>query len=98
MSVFSFSPTREEFVASHQAGKPQVIYTKRVSGEFEEAAKETETERERPIRIWLARFDQTQVRYPGKLEATTGFGTIRGKLLYFRERPLTTAESQAMRR
>jgi hypothetical protein len=74
------------------------IYTKRVAGEFEEAAKEAETERERPIRIWLARFDQTQVRYPAKLEATTGFGTIRGKILYFRERPLTTAESQAMRR
>lgn len=74
------------------------IYTKRVSGEFEEAAKEAEAERERPIRVWLARFDQTQVRYPGKLEATTGFGTIRGKVLYFRERPLTTAESQAMQR
>ena len=74
------------------------LYTRRVSGEFEEAAKEAETERERPIRIWLARFDQTQVRYPGKLEASTGFGTIRGKILYFRERPLTSAESQAMRR
>ncbi len=74
------------------------LYTKRVSGEFEEAAKEAETERERPIRVWLARFDQTHVRYPGKLEATTGFGTIRGKVLYFRERALSPAESQAMRR
>jgi hypothetical protein len=74
------------------------VYTRRVSGEFEEAAKEAESERERPVRLWLARFDQSQVRYPGKIEATTGFGTIRGKILSFRERPLSTAESQAMRR
>ena len=74
------------------------LFTKRVSGEFEEAAKEAETERERPIKVWLARFDQSQVRYPGKLEASTGFGTIRGKILFFRERALTPAESQAMRR
>ena len=73
------------------------IYTKRVSGEFDDAPKEAETERERPIRIWLARFDQTQVRYPGKLEAQTLFATIRGKLLFFRERPLTPEESQGMR-
>ena len=64
------------------------IYTKRVSGEFDEAPKEAETERERPITIWLARFDQSQVRYPGRMEAQTGFGTIRGKILWFRERPL----------
>jgi hypothetical protein len=74
------------------------IYTKRVSGEFDDAPKEAETERERPIRIWLARFDQTQMRYPGKLEAQTLFATIRGKLLWFRERPLTQEESQAMRK
>ncbi len=43
------------------------IYTKRVSGEFDEAPKEAETERERPIKIWLARFDQTPIRYPGRL-------------------------------
>jgi hypothetical protein len=65
------------------------IFTKRVSGEFDDAPKEAETERERPIRIWLARFDQSQIRYPGRMEAQTGFGTIRGKLLWFRERPLT---------
>ena len=73
------------------------MYTKRVSGEFDEAPKEAETERERPIKIWLAHFDQTQIRYPGKLEARTLFATIRGKILYFRERPLTQEESQAMR-
>ena len=73
------------------------IYTKRVSGEFDEAPKEAETERERPIKIWLARFDQTPIRYPGKLEAQTLFATIRGKILFFRERPLTPEESQAMR-
>jgi hypothetical protein len=61
------------------------IYTKRVSGEFDDAPKEAETERERPIRIWLARMDDTPFRYPAKLEASTGFGTIRGRTLYFRD-------------
>ena len=42
-------------------------------------------------RIWLARLDDTPFRYPVKLEASTGFGTIRGRLLSFRERPLTAA-------
>lgn len=74
------------------------LYTKRVSGEFEEAPKEAEMERERPLKIWLARLDDTQMRYPARMEAQTGFGTIRGKLLWFRERPLTLQESQAMRR
>lgn len=74
------------------------IYTKRVAGEFEEAPKEAETKREQPMKIWLARFDNSQVRYPAKLEASTGFGTIRGKVLWFRERPMTPLESQAMRR
>ena len=74
------------------------IYTKRVAGEFDEAPKEAETERERPIKIWLARFDNTQIRYPGKLEAQTLFATIRGKVLSFRERPLTPAEAEAVRR
>jgi len=74
------------------------IYTKRVAGEFDEAPKEAETERERPIKIWLARFDNTQIRYPGKLEAQTLFATIRGKVLSFRERPLTPAEAEAIRR
>ena len=74
------------------------IYTKRVAGEFDEAPKEAETERERPIKIWLARFDNTQIRYPGKLEAQTLFATIRGRVLSFRERPLTPAEAEAIRR
>ncbi|MBY0319372.1 MAG: DUF3108 domain-containing protein [Reyranella sp.] len=74
------------------------IYTKRVSGEFDEAPKEAETERERPIRIWLARFDDTQIRYPGKLEAQTLFATIRGRVLSFRERPLTPEEAANIRR
>ena len=75
------------------AGVPQAksdllvceIYTKRIAGEFFDAPKEAETERERPIRIWLARLDDTPFRYPVKLEATTGFGTLRGRLLSFRE-------------
>ena len=61
------------------------IYTKRIAGEFFDAPKEAETERERPIRIWLARLDDTPFRYPVKLEATTGFGTIRGRLMKFQE-------------
>jgi hypothetical protein len=74
------------------------IYTKRVSGEFYDAPKEAEAERERPVRIWLAHLDRTPIRYPAKLEAETGFGTVRGKLLWFRERPMTPEESQAMRK
>ena len=74
------------------------IYTKRVSGEFDDAPKEAETERERPIKMWFARFDNTQIRYPGKLEARTLFATIRGRLLSFRERPLTPQEIQSMHR
>ncbi len=74
------------------------IFTRRVAGEFESAPKEAETERERPMRIWLAHLDQTQMRYPAKLEAQTGFGTIRGRILSFRERPMTPDESQAMRK
>ena len=74
------------------------LYTKRVAGEFDDAPKEAETKREQPMKVWLARFDNSQVRYPAKLEASTGFGTIRGKMLWFRERPLTPEESQAMRR
>lgn len=61
------------------------IYTKRIAGEFFDAPKEAETERERPIKVWLARLDDTPFRYPVKLEATTGFGTIRGRLLKFQE-------------
>lgn len=74
------------------------LYTKRVAGEFEDAPKEAETKREQPMKVWFARLDNSQVRYPAKLEASTGFGTIRGKILWFRERPLTPQESQAMRR
>ncbi len=74
------------------------IFTRRVAGEFDSAPKEAETERERPMRIWLARMDQSQMRYPAKLEAQTGFGTIRGRILSFRERPMTPDESQAMRK
>jgi len=82
--------TSESAVA---AGVPQAkgevlvceIHTKRVAGEFYDAPKEAETERERPMRIWLARLDDTPFRYPVKLEANTSFGTIRGRLLSFRE-------------
>ena len=61
------------------------IYTKRVAGEFEDAPQEAETDRERPMRVWLAHMDDTPLRYPVKLEAKTFFGTIRGRMLYFRD-------------
>jgi len=61
------------------------IYTKRIAGEFEDAPQEAETDRERPMRLWLARMDDTPMRYPAKLEAKTFFGTIRGRLLFFRD-------------
>jgi hypothetical protein len=61
------------------------IYTKRVAGEFYDAPQEAETDRERPMRVWLAHMDDTPMRYPVKLEAKTFFGTIRGRMLYFRD-------------
>ena len=61
------------------------IYTKRIAGEFDEAQQETETDAQRPMRVWLAHMDDTPLRYPVKLEAKTFFGTIRGRLLSFRD-------------
>ena len=89
-----------------QAGVPQAqgdvlvceLYSKRIAGEFFDAPEEAESKREEPMVIWLARFDDTPFRYPAKLEAKTGFGTIRGKMLSFKERPLTEEEKVAMRR
>jgi hypothetical protein len=88
-----------------QAGLPEAkgevmvceLYSKRVAGQFFDAAEEDESQREAPMLIWLARFDDTPFRYPARLEAKTGFGTIRGKLLSFKERPLTDDEKIAMR-
>jgi hypothetical protein len=74
------------------------VYTRRVAGDFDDAPKEAESKRERPMKLWFARLDDTSFRYPAKLEAETGFGTIYGKLLYFRERPLTKEEKIAMQR
>jgi hypothetical protein len=74
------------------------IYTKRVAGEFYDAPEEAESKREAPMKIWLARLDDTPFRYPVKLEAKTGFGTIRGKTMFFRERPLTDQERASMGR
>ncbi len=71
------------------------LYTKRVAGQFDEPQNEAETEKERPMRLWLAQFDDSPIRYPGRLEAHTGFGTIRGRMLFFRERPLTEQDKAA---
>jgi Protein of unknown function (DUF3108) len=73
------------------------IYTKRIAGLFYDKPEEAETERERPMTLWMARLDDTQFYYPAKLEASTGFGTIRGRILYFRERPLTDDDKIAVR-
>lgn len=88
-----------------QAGVPQAkgdllvceVYTKRVAGEFYDAPEEAESKREAPMKLWLARLDDTPFRYPVRLEAKTGFGTIRGKMLFFRERPLTDQEKASGR-
>ena len=61
------------------------VFTRRIAGEFDEAPKEAESERERPTRLWLARLDDTPFRYPVKLEASSSIGTIHGRLLSFRE-------------
>lgn len=74
------------------------IFTKRIAGEFHDAPQEAESKREQPMRIWLARLDDTAFRYPVKLEAQTGFGTIRGRTLFFRTRPLTDDEKATMAR
>jgi len=39
------------------------------------------------VRIWLSRMDDTNFRYPIKLEAKTWLGTIRGRVLNFRSTP-----------
>lgn len=89
-----------------QAGVPQAkgdvlvceLYSKRVAGEFYDAnPEEAEAKREEPMVLWLARLDGSPFRYPARLEAKTGFGTIRGRLLSFQERPLTPEEKIAMR-
>jgi hypothetical protein len=72
------------------------ITTRRVSGEFHDAPKEAESER--PVRLWLAHLDDLPFRYPARLEAETALGTIQGRTLWFRERPLSPQEAQAMRR
>jgi hypothetical protein len=74
------------------------LSTKRISGEFYDGPRESEAERERPVRIWFARLDNMAVRYPAKLEAELAIGTAHGKMLWFRERPLSAEESQAMRK
>lgn len=89
-----------------QAGVPQArgellvceVHTRRVAGEFHDAPKEAESKREDTMRLWFARLDDSDFRYPVKLEAKTGFGTIRGRLLFFRQRPLTPEERAEMRR
>lgn len=60
------------------------VHTKRVAGEFWDAPQETESEKERPLTLWFAKLDGTQLRYPARLEGKTGFGTIRGKVISLR--------------
>lgn len=89
-----------------QAGIPQAqgdvlvceLYSKRVAGEFFDAPEEAEAKKEEAMFMWMAHLDGTSFRFPARLEAKTGFGTIRGRLLSFTERPLTEDEKVAMRR
>jgi Protein of unknown function (DUF3108) len=89
-----------------QAGLPQArgdvlvceVYSKRVAGQFFETEEEAEARREQPMVMWLAHLDDTPFRYPARLEAKTSFGTIRGRLLSFTERPLTPEDKAAMQR
>ncbi|HTR82956.1 MAG TPA: DUF3108 domain-containing protein [Reyranella sp.] len=74
------------------------IYSKRVAGYFDAPPEEAESKKERPMKIWMAHLDDTPFRFPVKLEASPGFGTAHGHLLYFRERPLTEEEKVAMQR
>ena len=74
------------------------LLTRRIAGEFYDAPSEAESSRDRPMKIWLAHLDGSQIRYPAKLEAQTGFGTIRGKVVYFRERALTAPEIAQMQK
>lgn len=74
------------------AGLPQLkddllvctVYTKRIAGEFWDSPEEAESEKERPMTLWFAKLEGTPLRYPVKLEAKGGFGTIRGKVLHLR--------------
>jgi hypothetical protein len=72
------------------------IYTKRVSGEFDDAPEEAESKREEPMKVWFARLDDSPFYYPAKLEAKQTIGTIHGTMMFFRERPLTDSEKAAM--
>jgi hypothetical protein len=89
-----------------QAGLPQVtgdvlvcaVSSKRIAGQFFDQPDESEAKRDDPMVMWLARLQGSTLRYPVRLEAKTTFGTIRGKVLYFRERPLTDEEKAAMPR
>lgn len=74
------------------------LLTRRIAGEFYDAPSEAESQRDRPMKLWLAHLDNSQIRYPAKLEARTGFGTIQGRIVYFRERALTPTEIAAMQR
>jgi hypothetical protein len=74
------------------------IYTKRVSGQFDDESQESEGEakRDAPMKVWFARLGDSPFVYPARLEAKQTIGTIHGDLTYFRERPLTDAEKAAM--
>jgi len=74
------------------------LLTRRIAGEFYDAPSEAESQRDRPMKLWLAHLDDSSIRYPAKLEAQTGYGTIRGKILFFRERPLTAPEIAQMQK
>jgi hypothetical protein len=74
------------------------IYSRRVAGQFFDVPDEAEAKRDDTMIMWMARLEGTSIRYPARLEAKTGFGTIRGRLLTFKDRPMTAADRAAMQR
>lgn len=74
------------------------VTSRRVAGEFQAARPETERQPPRPLRAWLAHLDSSNARYIARLEADTGFGTLRGRVTRFRERAFTDEDRAAMGR
>lgn len=59
---------------------------RRAAGEFDTPTAATANKPVPPVRLWLARLDDTPFRYPVKFETASSFGVVRGRMVYFRER------------
>ena len=70
---------------------------RRIAGDFGESSRSSD-QSEPPTKVWLARLGSSPFRLPARLEAASGWGTVRGHLLTFNERRLTPSERTAMLR